>query len=211
VSSSCKLDGCDREAKRGGWCWTHYMRVRRHGDPGPAEIWSPGQGLAARFWAKVDKNGPIHPTQPELGQCWVWTAAAKEGGYGVMRPEGRRTGPTIKAHRVSLIIDGRDPGELNVLHSCDNPPCVNPAHLRAGTLAENRQDALDRNRIPVGSQCARSKLTEAKVGEIWQLINAGVMYKDIAPQFGVSRPTISNIALGQTWRHVTPPTAEVAA
>lgn len=203
---TCAVGGCDRAAKRRGMCQTHYMRVRRHGDPGPAEIWSPGQGLAARFWDKVNKSGPIHPTQPELGSCWVWTGATKEGGYGVMRPEGQRTGPTIKAHRVSLILAGRDPGELMVLHSCDNPPCVNPAHLRAGTNAENTQDALDRGRIPVGSARRTARLNETAVREVWVLLNQGVMHKDIAARYGVSRPTISSIAIGKSWRHVAPPT-----
>ena len=82
--------------------------------------------LESRFWSKVRKLGP--------GDCWPWLAATNEHGYGVMRPEG--TGPTVKAHRVSALLDGRDPAGRVVLHSCDNPPCVNPAHLVVGDQAD---------------------------------------------------------------------------
>ena len=57
--------------------------------------------LESRFWPKVRKLGP--------DDCWPWLAATNEHGYGVMRPEGRRTGPTVKAHRVAALLDGRDP------------------------------------------------------------------------------------------------------
>ena len=57
--------------------------------------------LESRFWSKVRKLGP--------DDCWPWLAATNEHGYGVMRPEGRRIGPTVKAHRVSALLDGRDP------------------------------------------------------------------------------------------------------
>lgn len=211
MSGVCRLAGCNRVMKARKLCGTHYMRQRRHGDPGEAAIWSPGQGLAARFWAKVNKNGPIPSACPELGRCWVWTAAAKEGGYGVMRPEGQRTGPTVKVHRVSLILAGRDPGESDVLHACDNPPCVNPAHLRPGTDADNMRDALSRNRIPVGSQRRTAKLTEAKVREIWQLIDSGSAIRYIAARFEVAPATVYHIRRGETWRHVVRVSTEVAA
>lgn len=211
MTSTCSLDGCVRTHKAQGLCETHYRRLQRNGNPGSAKIVSPGQGLAARFWVKVNKNGPIPTACPELGRCWIWTAAAKEGGYGVMRPEGQRTGPTVKAHRVSLILAGRDPGDLKVLHSCDNPPCVNPAHLRPGSQAENMRDALDRNRIAVGSRVWSAKLTEAAVVEIWQLIDSGAAVGYIAARYGVKPGTIYHIRRGDTWRHVARSGAGVAA
>lgn len=80
----------------------------------------------ARFWAKVDKTG----------DCWVWTAATNPKGYGQFYVEGMRL-----AHRVSWILaHGPIPDDLCVLHRCDHPPCVNPAHLFLGTYADNNHD-----------------------------------------------------------------------
>lgn len=74
--------------------------------------------------------------------CWEWSANKNPGGYGQLRISGK----THKAHRVSFeLFNGIKP-KLNVLHSCDNRSCINPAHLREGTQAENVQDSIARNR-----------------------------------------------------------------
>jgi len=150
--------------------------------------------LRTRFWSKVDKRGP--------GDCWPWTGATNERGYGVMRPEGRRSGPTVKAHRVPLLLAGIDPEGWCVLHSCDNPPCVNPAHLRIGTKADNTRDMLSRQRGLVGRRNGNAKLTEAQAAEIRRRRNAGELRKDLAAEFNVSGATVTRIANGEGWRHV---------
>lgn len=91
--------------------------------------------IHARFWAKVDRRGPE--------ECWPWTKAHNEHGYGLMRVNGRLE----KAHRLALIGDGEDPGpDVKVLHKCDNPPCCNPRHLRFGSQLENMRDMHERGR-----------------------------------------------------------------
>lgn len=168
----------------------------------------------ARFWERVDKGGPIHPTQPELGQCWLWIKGTWPFGYGRCRVGRERL-----AHRAAfLLTHGTLPSETPILHSCDNPPCCNPAHLRIGTKAENTADKVLRDRCAkglrhgaytkpesrkVGEKNGRAKLSENDVLEIRARYAAGgVSYKELAPKYGVSRSIIAFAVQRRTWRHI---------
>lgn len=98
--------------------------------------------LEERFWAKVNKNGPIHRYKPELGPCWLWTAALDTKGYGVF---GKTSDDTVFAHRFAYELK-YGPTELYVLHSCDVPNCVNDAHLFDGTQQDNINDMMSKGR-----------------------------------------------------------------
>jgi hypothetical protein len=93
------------------------------------------------FWQKVDKS----PGQGPAGDCWQWTAFKTKTGYGKLTIHKEQW----LAHRYSYQLANGAPKEgLYILHSCDNPSCVNPAHLRAGTQQENVADMDARNRRP---------------------------------------------------------------
>ena len=88
-----------------------------------------------RFWDKVAIAGP--------DDCWEWQASFHTTGYGQIKYNRKKW----KAHRISWILtNGEIPNTLCVLHKCDNPKCVNPNHLFLGTLKENTQDMLKKNR-----------------------------------------------------------------
>ena len=88
----------------------------------------------ARFFGKVDKNGPISGRRPDLGPCWIWKPLAGAGGYGWFTDSGK----TRLAHRAAyeLLVAPIPPG-LTIDHLCFVRQCVNPSHLEAVTLAEN--------------------------------------------------------------------------
>lgn len=93
--------------------------------------------LERRFWAKVDRRGP--------DECWPWIAKAviSDLKYGAINVSGIVTG----SHRVAYALaNGSITDGLHVRHSCDNPPCCNPAHLIEGTPADNVKDMMDRGR-----------------------------------------------------------------
>lgn len=185
----CSVEGCTRKHKGHGLCDMHRQRLARTGTTD-----SPVKTLAERFWEKVDKRGP--------DECWLWTKATNEHGYGVMRPEGKRSGPGVKAHRVSLMLAGVDIDGLLVRHSCDNPPCVNPAHLSVGTHADNSADMVSRGRQAAGSRSGTHKLTEEQVAEIRARAASGEMHRVLAEEFDVSRTNVTCIVNRKSWLHV---------
>jgi hypothetical protein len=93
-----------------------------------------------RFWSYVDKRGP--------NECWPWLRDFHSTGHGVYREwSGNKTVVKFYAHRLSALIAGQTIDGAVVRHDCDNPPCVNPLHLRTGTQADNIQDAIERRRL----------------------------------------------------------------
>jgi hypothetical protein len=145
--------------------------------------------VAERFWEKVNKDGPIPEHCPELGQCWIWTAASRGTfGYGLLGGAPGEKGQL--AHRVSWQLHfGPIPDGIKVLHHCDNPPCVRPDHLFLGTLKDNTQDMLSKRRHIV-------KLTDEQTADLRSKHASGEFSKtERAKQFGLGQSTVSRIIL----------------
>jgi hypothetical protein len=146
-----------------------------------------------RFWSYVRKDS--------ASGCWPWQGHRSKQGYGMFCLAGR----TVRAHRYSFFLNnGRIPPGLFVLHSCDNPVCVNPSHLRIGTARENSMDIAKRRRQPYGEKHHLARLTEADVRSVRQSSASSVA---LGKQFGVSSRAILNIRHGRTWKSVDASTA----
>lgn len=145
--------------------------------------------ISDRFWALVEKV-------PD--GCWIWKGAVnkRRGGYGVFNAFRA----PVWAHRMSFeLVNGPIPDGLMVCHRCDNPPCVRPDHLFAGTGADNMRDASDKGRLQTG-QRKHSKLSVENIREIRKLRAQGNTQREIASKFGVNQSTISDALTGVTWR-----------
>lgn len=151
----------------------------------------PRKPLVERFWEKVRKTDG----------CWLWTGSVVPKGYGQISLNNI----PIPAHRLSYRIHfGEIPAGLCVCHRCDNPPCVNPAHLWLGTRIENNLDCerKGRRRFAVGEACPQCKLKERHVREIRKKFSEGASKNELASQYGVVSMTIHAIIKGDIWRHV---------
>lgn len=181
----CSIEGCTYPCKwtNRGWCQTHYHRWRRHGTPYhyvPATV-------EERFWSKVDKSG----------DCWLWTAYLDANRYGHFSIKRCRK----SAHRVSYAFSvGQIPEGKQVLHHCDNPPCVNPDHLFLGTHDDNMADKKAKGRAPIGSNNGNSSLVESDVVVIRKI--KGITRWRMAEIFGVHKSTIDRVLANTIWRHV---------
>lgn len=148
-----------------------------------------------RFWEKVDKTGP--------NGCWLWTSATVLG-YGVFWLDGRN----MKAHRlafellVGTIPEGEGYHGTCVCHHCDNPLCVNPAHLFLGSVADNAADCSRKFRKNPGEQNHKAKLTDANVVVARLEHQLGASVRGLARKYGVDKSTMAAVLYRKTWRHL---------
>jgi hypothetical protein len=144
------------------------------------------------------------PDRPE-GQCWVWKGYIGLNGYGSLNHGGIPRG----AHRVVYeALVGSIPEGLFLRHSCDNPPCCNPAHLIPGTAKDNAGDMVSRERQCRGSKNHSAKLDEETVLKIRREHKQGRTNKELAAEYGLTPTPMSQLLRGITWRHVPLPDHE---
>ena len=148
----------------------------------------PNESQPRRFWKKCV---PL-----DEKSCWPWTGTIDREGYGRITVSGSR----VQAHRVSwAIVHGPIPDGLVIRHSCDNPNCVNPAHLASGTQFQNIRDRVSRCRSAKREAHGRSKLNCDQVIQIRQMERLGAGATTLARKFNVARGTIHAIIRQRTW------------
>lgn len=155
-----------------------------------------------RFWSRVDKRDPC--------ECWPWTGCDMRG-YGVFHV-GKKM---YLATRVMWMLTNGEIGDgLFACHHCDNPPCVNPAHLFLGTHQDNMADRNRKGRahrgpranienIARGEAVYGAKLTPELVREIRAVYAAGgVTQRQLARRYGMAQCPIRHVIIRKTWKHV---------
>jgi hypothetical protein len=189
-----------------------------------------GKPLAATDISEADRKRirkRIPVGSPD--ECWEWTGVRLPTGYGNIWLNGSKK----RSHRIAYALaNGFIPARALVCHSCDNPPCCNPAHLFLGTHKDNVTDCIKKQRhahgdthpavinpgylrrgdrhplrerpelIKFGSQSANSKLTEADIPKIRELRACGATQQDIGDIFGVTASNIACVLKGITWSQV---------
>jgi len=141
---------------------------------------------------RFEKNVEFIP----FSTCHWWTGYGLPSGYGQISAHGR----TQSAHRISYeLYNGDIPKGMLVLHECDNPSCVNPAHLFIGTQKENMDDMSSKERSLAGEKHPSSKLTAEQVIEIRL---SDLSQKKLAKKFNTSQARISQIIRRVAWAHI---------
>lgn len=133
--------------------------------------------------------------RPDLGPCWEWSGGTHGNGYGKLS-DGTRT---VSAHRLAHETwIGPIPDGHHVCHACDNPPCINPAHLSAALVQDNHDDKVRRGRSGKGGTGHQARLSDAQVAAIRHAYTGtrGQQAR-LAIEYGVSAATISLIVRGR--------------
>ena len=149
--------------------------------------------IVARFWSKVDKSG----------ECWLFDAPVNpHSGHPAFGIGG---GKSVNASRAAWMIAFGEPGDLSVLHHCDNGKCVRPEHLHLGTLAQNTAEMDERGRRGRGwtypdrrgERYHTAKLTDAQVEQLKADASAGESLRSVGRRFGVSHTHVSDLVTGR--------------
>lgn len=152
--------------------------------------------LADRMAAKTDRT-----SSPD--GCWPWTANRNRQGYGTIDVSGA----SRLAHRVAYTLAfGPIPSGLDICHRCDNPPCVRPDHLFAGSAKDNMADmrAKGRERRATGEASGKARLTWEMVEVIRRRYAPGrrgsLGSRALARELGISKSTVHRVVTGAGWR-----------
>lgn len=185
----CSIVACDRPVIARGFCFKHYLRWRKHGDPHVTHARQPAKGAIADFIRSLPKNGE---------GCITWPFGASNG-RGVMYFHGRHG---TAARAICEIFHGPPPSSKHqAAHSCGRGHfgCVAPWHLGWAEPKANAFDKIAHGTALKGEKNHSTKLTASQVSEIRAAAGSGTQ-KQIGARYGIDRSTVSQILRGRTWQ-----------
>lgn len=144
------------------------------------------------FWDKVDSGEP--------DACWEWQGYTDDRGYGYFSIDSHNS---VRAHQIAAAMTGTDIEDKQVNHECDNPACVNTAHLYIGEQYENVADMVLRGQheAPDGEENGKSVLTAEDVRKIR---NSNEKHAVLADRYGTTPQNIGAVKRRETWKGVEP-------
>ncbi len=186
--AGCSVSGCRNRTKAKGLCSRHYMMT-----------WH--RGATDALYGRSDRDRLYNrlATQPE-GKCWI--ASGHRGGIGYVNIRCA-DGETRGAHRLSYIVHkGEIPVGMVVMHTCDQPACVNPAHLEAGSYADNMHDMDAKGRRKIGFKSGEAHSAAKLTIEAVRFIKAHpeMPLTELGTRFGVGPNTVRAVRIGKTWK-----------
>lgn len=168
--------------------------------------------MVARLWERTEQRG----------NCLVWTGATTKAGYGLIQARAISPAPLL-VHRIAwAVYTGEDPGEMDVLHTCDNPPCIRREHLFLGTQQDNNRDRQQKGRTASGDRNGartrrdrnsfvanggsglrgehhpQAKVSDSQVEEAKMRRASGEKLASIASDLGISETQVSRIVRSKT-------------
>jgi len=189
----CSIKGCGKPARATGMCMHHYDNNRRNG--------APENALRIRRANTTDEERLAFYTKRGRG-CWEWTGGKISTGYGLAWTNG---GSRVLAHRLSYTLNcGPIPYGMQVLHKCDNPACVKPAHLFLGTQADNVADMEQKGRDhKVGRHGEDNNGAKIDAATVRAIRASSLVAREAATHFGVSKSLVHAIRQRRLWAHIT--------
>ena len=209
MDKKCEVEGCNCLAESQGirksrgkktsdyrqkYCRKHLKWFFQYGTTEAQKFCQ--ASLNERFWRNVNKQSE--------NDCWEWMLSSKsKNGYGSIWDNAKKK--SLLTHRVSYELTyGEIPEGAVVMHTCDNPKCVNPKHLTIGSHKLNGEDKARKGRsarnIFFGEQNPKSKLTLEQVRFI--RANPQLGHKEIADMWGLSPNCIRGVRIGRTWKNI---------
>lgn len=145
-----------------------------------------GPNEVKRFWSKIDKTEG----------CWLWNAALDGRGYGKFVIWRDKKHKYLIASRVAWELTyGKIPTGKSVLHRCDTPRCINPAHLFLGSTKDNMLDmkSKGRHQYRVGLANPNARISDTEVVQIRSLRAKGISASKIASDYNITTGTVYNM------------------
>ncbi len=113
--------------------------------------------------------------------------------------DGKKRGTYLMHREMFKIYYGDIPSGMVVMHTCDNPACIEPEHLKLGTVADNNRDCRNKGRNAKGETHGNTRLSKANIADIRRRGENGDVHQRIADDYGVSRRHVSRIIKGEVW------------